>query len=210
MSRVALDSSVLVLNRSLVPVDLTTVRRAFCLVCKAAAQIVDVAEGQFEFHGLESWQEISELKRRSGLADGESEWVATVSYELEAPRIIRLLFYDHYPRLSVSFNRRNIFARDENRCQYCGRRFPTSELSLDHVVPVSLGGRTHWTNVVCACTECNKRKGGRTPAQAGMRLIRPARQPRHNPQIRLELRRKKYYSWKHFLNDAYWSVPLKE
>ncbi len=73
MSSVALDSSVLVLNRSLVPVNLTTVKRAFCLICKDAAEIVDIADGRFEFYGFETWQEISEFKRESGIADGTPE-----------------------------------------------------------------------------------------------------------------------------------------
>ena len=209
MSSSALQSSVLVLNRSMVAVDLTTVKRAFCLLCKAAAEVVDVSDGRFEFHGFRSWQEVSEFKREHGLADEDAEWVSTVSYEIEVPRVIRLLCYDRYPNRAVPLNRRNLFARDENRCQYCGEKFPTSELSVDHVRPVSTGGETSWTNVVCACTECNKRKGGRTPAQARMKLIRQPVQPQRNPQIKLKLRRKKYYSWKHFLDDAYWGVTLE-
>jgi 5-methylcytosine-specific restriction endonuclease McrA len=204
-----LDSSVLVLNSSLVAVDLTTVRRAFCLLCKDVAQVVEVSEGRYDFHGFESWQDVSAFKRRHGLADEHAEWVSTVNREIEVPRIIRLLFYDRYPERGVPLNRRNIFARDENSCQFCGRRFPSSELSIDHVIPLSLGGSTCWTNVVCACAACNKRKGGRTPRQAGMRLIRPAFEPKHNPEIKLKLRRRKYMSWKHFLDEAYWSVPLE-
>jgi 5-methylcytosine-specific restriction endonuclease McrA len=209
MPGTALESSVLVLNSSLVAVDLITARRAFCLLCKAVAEVVDVSDGRYEFHGFESWREISEFKRRHGLADDDAEWVSTVSYELEVPRVVRLMYYDRYPQRTVALNRRNVFARDENRCQYCGQKFPTSELSLDHVVPLSLGGRTSWTNLVCACTECNKRKGGRTPGQARMKLRRKPVQPQRNPQIKLKLRRKKYYSWKHFLDDAYWSVELE-
>lgn len=209
MSSSALNSSVLVLNSNMVPVDLTTVRRAFCLLCKAAAEVVDVTEGRFEFHGFHSWREVSDFKRKHGLMDDQTEWVSTVSYELEVPRIIRLLCYDQYPDRAIPLNRRNLFARDNNQCQYCGEHFPTSELSIDHVVPVSTGGKTEWTNVVCACTECNKRKGGRTPAQARMNLIRKPVQPQRNPQIKLKLKRKKYYSWKHFLDDAYWDVALE-
>jgi 5-methylcytosine-specific restriction endonuclease McrA len=190
----------------MVAVDLTTVKRAFCLLCKAAAEVVDVSDGQFEFHGFQSWQEVSEFKREHGLTDEQTEWVSTVSYEIEVPRVIRLLCYDRYPNRAVPLNRRNLFARDENRCQYCGEKFPTPELSVDHVQPVSMGGATTWTNVVCSCTECNKRKGGRTPAQARMKLIRQPVQPQRNPQIKLKLRRKKYYTWKHFLDDAYWGV----
>jgi len=209
MSHECLQSSVLVLNRSLVPVSLTTAKKAFCLLWKAVAEVVDVCEGRFEFHPFNSWQEISGLKRRMGLTSDDAEWVSTVKFEIEVPRIIRLLTYDRYPERAVPLNRRNIMARDENRCQYCGKRFPTSELSLDHVMPLAMNGRTTWGNIVCACTACNKRKGGRTPAQAGMTLTRRPVEPKHNPQIKLKLRLKKYYTWKHFLDEAYWSVPLE-
>jgi len=209
MSEDALQSSVLVLNRSFVPVHLVTARRAFCMLFKAIAEVVCIEDGRLELHNFRSWQEVSEFKRQNGLAPEESEWVSTVSFQIEVPRVVRLLLYNRYPNRRVSFNRRNIFARDENRCQYCGQQFPTSELSLDHVVPLCRGGRTVWTNVVCACTRCNKRKGGRLPQEAGMKLIREPFEPRFNPLIRLRIRRKKYYSWKQFLDEAYWSVTLE-
>jgi len=209
MSGAALDSSVLVLNSSLVAVDIASVRRAFCLLFKAVAQVVDVSGGSYEFHGFDSWREVSDFKSKNGFGNDESEWVSTVSYELEVPRVIRLLTYDHYPQLHVSLNRRNLFARDESICQYCGCKFPTSELSVDHVLPLSQGGKTTWDNVVCACTSCNRRKGSHTPKGAGMKLIRRPGAPIRNPQIKLKIRRKKYYSWKHFLDDAYWSVALE-
>ena len=77
----------------------------------------------------------------------------------------------------VPFSRANIYARDEHSCQYCGRRFPTSELTFDHVVPVAQGGRKDWENIVTCCVSCNRRKGGRTPEEAGMRLVRPPKRP---------------------------------
>jgi 5-methylcytosine-specific restriction endonuclease McrA len=209
MSQTALQSSVLVLNRGFVPVHLVTAQRAFGMLFKAVAEVVLMEDGRLELHDFESWQQVSEFKRRQGLTDDEADWVSTVSFEIQVPRVVRLLFYNSYPRRRVSFNRRNIFARDENRCQYCGEQFPTSELSIDHVTPLSQGGITSWGNVVCACTRCNKRKGGRTPRQAGMKLTRKPREPRFNPLIRLKLRRRKYYSWKHFLDEAYWSVTLE-
>ncbi len=209
MSRTALQSSVLVLNRSFVPVHLVTVRRAFGMLFKAVAEVVHIEDGQLGLYNFESWQEISEFRKRNDLMQAEAEYISTVSFEIQVPRIIRLLFYNSYPEHRVSLNRRNLFARDENRCQYCGGKYPSSELSIDHVVPLSLGGRTEWTNVVCACTECNKKKGGRTPAEAGMQLTRRPFEPKFNPLIRLKLRRKKYYSWRQFLDEAYWSVVLQ-
>ncbi len=82
------------------------------------------------------------------------------------PRIIRLLGYEKLPRQDVKFNRRNIYARDGNRCQYCGKRMPTTELSLDHVVPKSQGGRSTWENIVCCCVKMQREKG-RADAGAG-------------------------------------------
>jgi 5-methylcytosine-specific restriction endonuclease McrA len=209
MSTAALRSSVLVLNRSFIPVHLTSARRAFGMLFGAIAEVVLIEDGRLELYNFRSWQEISELKRESGLSDDDADWVSTVSFDLQVPRVIRLLFYNRYPKHRVSLNRRNLFARDENHCQYCGRRFPSPELSIDHVIPLSRGGNTTWANVVCACTECNKRKGGRTPSEAGMGLVRRPFEPRFNPMIRLQLRRRKYYSWRQFLDEAYWSVALE-
>jgi 5-methylcytosine-specific restriction endonuclease McrA len=113
------------------------------------------------------------------------------------------------PRKDVKFNRRNIFARDGNHCQYCGRKFPTAELSLDHVIPRSRGGKTTWTNVVCCCLSCNVKKGGRAPSQAGLKLQNKPVKPRRSPVVHVELSSSRYRSWKQFLDHAYWSVELK-
>lgn len=207
-SACALDSSVLVLNRLFMAVQVVSARKAFSLLCKETAEVVSLDEGdQYNFYDLKSWIELSQMKAQ--FKDSEDDWVRTVSFEIRVPRIIRLLFYDRLPQKTVKFNRRNIFARDESRCQYCGKRFPTSELSLEHVIPRSRGGINTWENIVCACTECNKRKGGRTPREAHMRLIRKPIKPRRSPLLSLKLRSRKYESWKQFLDSAYWSVELE-
>lgn len=179
------------------------------MLFKAVAEVVLIEDGHLELYNFRTWREVSEFKKDNGFEEEDAEWVSTVSFDIQVPRIIRLLFYNRYPNRRVSFNRRNIFARDENRCQYCGQHFATNELSIDHVVPLSRGGYSTWSNVVCACTRCNKRKGGRTPPEANMRLVRRPCEPRFNPLIRLKVRRRKYYSWKQFLDEAYWSVTLE-
>ena len=93
--------------------------------------------------------------------------------------------------------------------EYCGKRFPTTELSLDHVIPRSQGGATTWDNIVCACVDCNVRKGGRTPRQANMTLIRKPEKPKRSPLLNLKLSQKKYQSWQSFIDNAYWNVELK-
>src|SRR3990170_5650915 len=152
----ALESNVLVLNRFYLAVHITTVKRAFSLLWKQLAEVVHVENNNYATYDLSSWIELSRLRDRFPQDDGEC--VRTVSVDIRVPRIIRLIFYDRLPQGNVKFNRRNIYARDDNRCQYCGRKFPTNELSIDHVTPRSMNGRSTWEKVVCACTRCNHKK----------------------------------------------------
>jgi 5-methylcytosine-specific restriction endonuclease McrA len=204
----ALDSNVLVLNRNFAAVHVVSARRAFCLLLKEIAEIISVEDEQYTSYDFNSWCELSQL--RSQYERERHDWVQCVRFEIAVPRIIRLLIFDRLPRQPVKFNRRNIFARDGNRCQYCGRRYPTSELSLDHVVPRSRGGEMSWTNIVCSCVDCNVRKGGRLPREAGMKLIVEPVKPKRSPMITMRLNSEKYASWKQFLDTAYWNVELKE
>ncbi|MGL6075919.1 MAG: HNH endonuclease [Fimbriiglobus sp.] len=204
----ALDSSVLVLNKMFMAVHVISVRRAFCLLAKQLAEVVTMEEGQYMTYDFESWAEASEYRSKNFIQE-EDDWVRTPSSMIQAPRVIRLLSYDKVPRQVVKFNRRNIFARDNNQCQYCGKKFITSELSLDHVIPRSQGGATTWENIVCACVDCNVRKGGRTPRQANMNLIRKPEKPKRSPILSMKLTQKKYRSWQSFLDAAYWNVELK-
>jgi 5-methylcytosine-specific restriction endonuclease McrA len=203
----SLTSSVLVLNRSFVAVHVTNVRRAVTLLFRQLAEVVHIEQGQFAAHSLESWRELSQL--RSAFRTPDEDWVRGVGFDLQAPRVIRLVACDRGPRQGLRFNRRNVFARDGNQCQYCGRGFPTSELSLDHVVPRSRGGITSWENIVCACVGCNVRKGGRTPHEARMQLIRQPVKPRRSPLLSVKLGNPKYASWRSFVDSAYWTVDLR-
>ena len=207
-SNSALDASVLVLNKLFMAVHIIPVRRAFCLLCKDLAEVVSLEDGQFATYDFSTWRELSEYRARHFRRE-EDDWVRTASTQIQVPRVIRLLDYEKVPRHTVKFNRRNIFARDNNQCQYCGRKFPTTELSLDHVTPRSQGGLSTWENIVCACVACNVRKGGRTPKQAHMGLIRKPEKPKRSPVLNLKLTQKKYQSWQAFLDSAYWDVELK-
>jgi hypothetical protein len=202
-----LDCNVLVLNKHYMAIRIVGARRAFSLLFRELAEVVSLEEGRYSNYDFQSWCEVSQFKRQFE-PDGH-DWVSTINFHIAVPRIIRLLFYDRLPRTEVKFNRRNIFARDKNRCQYCGKRFPTSELSLDHVIPRTLGGKTTWQNIVCACAACNVKKGGRMPADAGMKLIKKPVRPRHSPLLHVHLGHARYRSWKQFLDHAYWSVELR-
>jgi 5-methylcytosine-specific restriction endonuclease McrA len=203
----ALDGSVLVLNRSYTAIHVIGARRAFRLLYKEHAEVVSQTGHEWNTYDFDSWVELSQARH---LFPEDDNWIQTVSLSIRVPRIIRLLIFNRLPRKTVKFNRRNIFARDANCCQYCGRRFPTSELSLDHIVPRSRGGLATWTNIVCACTRCNARKGRKLPEEAGMKLVRKPFKPKSSPVVQIKLASPVYESWKHFVDEAYWSVSLKD
>lgn len=201
-----LSAKVLVLNKLYVAVRVISAKHAFTLLARDVAEVIHADQGVYANYNFASWAEISELRR--AFEPDKHDWVRTVRFDIAVPRIIRLLGYDRLPDQGVKLNRRNLFARDRNRCQYCGRLFPTSELSIDHVLPRSQGGPDTWENLVCACVRCNARKGGRTPTQAHMHLVRKPVRPKRNPLISLKLGHEKYASWKAFLDEAYWTVEL--
>jgi 5-methylcytosine-specific restriction endonuclease McrA len=210
---IGLNSKVLVLNKGYAAMRVVSARRAFVLLARSIAEVIHVEPNESDPDGgvylnydLDSWIEVSALQRE--FERERHDWVHTVRFDIAVPRIIRLLGYDRLPEQSVKLNRRNLFARDRNRCQYCGRIHTTSDLSIDHVLPKSKGGGDSWENLVCACIRCNARKGGRTPDEARMKLCRKPERPRRNPLIALRLGHEKYRSWKTFLDHAYWSVEL--
>lgn len=202
-----LTAKVLVLNRLYMALRVIPAKRAFSLVCRDLAEIIHVEEGQYHAFDFNSWTEVSEFRQQFN-AD-HYDWVRTVRLDIAVPKVIRLLGYDRLPEQHVKLNRRNLFARDRNQCQYCGHSFPTSELSIDHVLPRAQGGGDTWENLVCSCVRCNAKKGGRTPEQARMSYIRKPVRPKRNPLITLRLGQQKYASWKAFLDNAYWSVELR-
>jgi 5-methylcytosine-specific restriction endonuclease McrA len=147
-----LSGGVLVLNASLEPLHIVSVRRAIVLLLKEKAEVVEAARAKIRSENL----------------------------ALEMPLVIRLVYYVRVPhRLLIPVTRRTILARDQYTCQYCGAQPTKGKLTLDHVVPRSRGGGHSWDNVVAACIPCNQRKGGRLPEEAGMRLLARPAAPRY-------------------------------
>lgn len=197
-----LDTKVLVLNRSYLPIHVTSVRRAFVLLYRNLARAVDDQYATFDF---DSWQE---LAVRAG-----DDRIGLVSKVIRVPRVILLVAYDRVPKRHVRFSRFNIYARDKGTCQYCGRRPPRSALNLDHVIPRSRGGTSTWENVVCSCQRCNRLKGGRTPEEAGMRLLRRPTKPEWTPFMLESFSLRRYKEWLPYLSAvdvAYWNTELVE
>ena len=200
MSASVLNTKVLVLNRAYLPVHITSVRRAMALLYQDIARAVDDQYRTFDFA---SWADLA----------AEEDAIGLVGRAIRVPRVILLVAYDRVPRRYVRFSRFNIFARDQNLCQYCGRQFPRSELNLDHVVPRSKGGKSVWKNVVCSCLRCNRLKGGHRPAEAGMRLIRQPFRPQWTPFMTETFSLRRYKEWLPFLSAvdaAYWNTELVE
>ncbi len=127
--------------------------------------------------------------------------VRSVAMALAVPAVVRLQSYVRLRRVRLGFSRRSVFTRDNYRCQYCGRRCSPAEVTCDHVVPRSQGGGTDWENVVACCMRCNRVKGGRTPVEAGMKLLKRPRQPDDLPMVfRIELgNRTAPEPWREFL-----------
>ena len=154
------NSRSLVLNSSYQPVKLVSWQKAMMLWFQDKVEIL-------EFHN--------------------STFVRSARQNFQLPSVLRLKKYVS-PRKStrIKFSRENVYMRDNYTCQYCVKKFPLRELTLDHVVPASKMGRKDWTNVVTACRECNHRKANRTPLAAGMPLLNEPRMPNWLPPIRQE------------------------
>ena len=134
--------------------------------------------------------------------------IRSVSFSVKLPSVVRLLKLIKRPKNPIKFSRQNIYARDRFKCQYCGRRFSSEELTYDHVFPKSRGGRTEWENIVTCCVECNRIKGGRTPEEAAMMLIRKPSRPSWIPALRITIGFQRVpESWRDYL---YWTVELLE
>ncbi len=139
-----LHKPVLVLNASFEPINICAARRAVVLVLK----------------GVASAEELSQSH------------IHSARNSLPVPSVIRLLEYRRIPHQTRALSRKNILMRDRYSCQYCHRTLPSSELTLDHVIPRSRAGETTWENLVTCCHPCNNRKGSRTPDEANMKLAR--------------------------------------
>jgi 5-methylcytosine-specific restriction endonuclease McrA len=201
MSTAALDARVLVLNRHFQPVAVTRASRAFGLLFSGAARALDREFRTFDFS---SWSAL-------GTEHGD-DLIHTPRLVLKVPRVVVLQAYDRMPRSHVRFSRQNIYLRDGFTCQYCGRTLPRSQLNLDHVVPRSQGGRTTWENVVCSCVRCNLSKGGRSPEQAGIRLLKEPRRPSWS-SLSPVFGKVPYKEWLPFLDPvaaSYWNTELTD
>lgn len=196
------NEKVLVLNKSWTPIKVITLEKALTKVTKTnpdgtpKARIIDPIH---DFQSL-TWEDWTQLRPAE-----DEQGMQSVNAVFRIPRVIQYTQYDKIPTHKVNYNRRTIYRRDKNMCQYCYKKKPTSELSIDHVIPKCQGGKSVWTNVVVACTGCNAKKAGRTPKEAGMKLLREPKKPKFS----FEVGDIKIESWQAFLGEAYWLAELE-
>ena len=133
--------------------------------------------------------------------------IKTTSLVIKIPAVVRLLAAIRRHKQPVKFSRVNIYGRDRYTCQFCGERKQIAELTYDHVVPRSHGGKTTWTNIVTACETCNRKKANRTPEQAGMRLLAQPVQPKAMPALVITVSKESMPdAWRDYL---YWTGELE-
>ena len=191
----------LVLNRNFYAVHIADWRKAVSMVYQGHAEVVDDELATYDF---DSWTELSKM-----MAEHPAGFVHTTSLRIAVPEVIRLTRYDRLPRLEVTFTRHNIYEHYRYRCCYCGRRFATRELNLDHVVPRSRGGMSDWDNIVTACLPCNTRKANRLPEEAGMRpLVKPSKPKWGGTRQLVTCRIPMRESWQKLIDRVYWEGEL--
>ena len=187
-------SDTLVLNKSYIPVHIARWQKVMALLYKDHAHALD---DDYVVYDYDTWVNSTyKFGKRFNK-------IRTVSYEVAIPEIIVLTKYNKLPIQEVKYTRQSIYQRDKNTCQYCGKKFKRENLTRDHVIPKSQGGKNTWNNIVTACNDCNSKKANRTPKQADMKLIKTPKAPGWlNPLNRVSRHPKPKESWKTFMKHV--------
>jgi len=200
----ALQTDVLVLNKNWTALRIITAAEALADLFVGRVQAVDT---DYQAYDFDDWHTLSAFA--DGFDPTPRPFVKTVASAIMVPPVVRLLRFDRVRRPTLRLSRQNVYLRDGYRCQYTGEKLPASRLNLDHVVPTSRGGQTTWENLVCCSITVNSRKGGRTPEEAGLTLIRKPRRPGPTDLLFCSPRFR-HDSWKHFVDAAYWNTELHD
>lgn len=199
-----MGADVLVLNRHFYAIHITDWRRALSLLYLDHARVVDQEYRTYDFS---DWQELSRE-----MESHPSGFVQTPTFRIAVPEVIALRAYGHIPVSEIKFTRRNIYEHYGYRCCYCGHKFQTSDLNLEHIIPRSRGGQTSWANVVTSCIACNIKKGSLLPEEAGMKLLIQPTKPKWKGAGSLVFRSsfKVKASWQKFIDSVYWNSEIEE
>jgi len=172
-----LNTDVLVLNSGFIPIRITSVRDAICLV--TAEKAVPVVE--------------------------EEKYIRSPSFAMRIPSVISIIGYSNLPKRRVTFSKLNVIYRDDMTCQYCGKRFTMRDLTVDHLIPRSRwmevtnrplsAGFSSWNYLVCACRWCNNRKGNKLLGEIGWMPLREPYEPQYMPHLVVSFEKAKKKGW---------------
>lgn len=199
-----MSTDVLVLNRNFYAIHITNWRRALSLLYLDHARVVDE---EYRTYNFSDWKELSNL-----IKGHPAGYVHTPTFKIAIPDVIALRAYDQVPAAEIKFTRRNIYEHYGYHCCYCGKKFQTKDLNLEHIVPSSRGGQSTWKNVVTSCIPCNIKKGDSLPHEAGMKLLIEPSRPRWKGAQSLVLPSfiKFKASWQKFIDNVYWDSEIEE
>ncbi len=197
MSVLALPT--LILNKSWVPIRVTTVGDALSKMFEGSAKAVDENYMTYDF---DSWAELH--------AKEHEPFVTTASSKIKVPEVIVLALYNDIPDRRLAFSRANLYKRDKYTCQYCGVMPDLKELTIEHIVPRSKGGQSTWLNCVLACWKCNAKKADKTAEEVGLKLRCKPHKPTWTPRLVLAKVKNTPKNWEKFVSDAYWNVELEQ
>lgn len=195
---------VLVLNRNFFAIQVVTWRRALRLVYLDHAEVVDE---DYRTYNFANWCQLSNI-----MHSHSAGFVHTPRIRIAIPEVIALKFYDRIPFKEIKFTRKNIYEHYNYRCCYCGKKYRSTELNLDHVIPRSRGGKTDWNNVVTSCISCNLKKGGSLPEEKNMKLVIKPTKPDIKTSLSIIFRPpvKIKSSWQKFIDNVYWNIELEQ
>jgi 5-methylcytosine-specific restriction endonuclease McrA len=199
-----MQGDVLVLNRSFYAVHITSWQRALTLVYADHASVVDE---EYRTYSFEDWRNLSTI-----IKNHPAGFVNTPNFRIAIPEVIALKLYDRLPTSEIKFTRRNIYEHYSYRCCYCGKKFGSTDLNLEHVIPKSRGGKTCWDNIVTACVPCNLKKGNKLLIETSMKLLIKPTKPKWRGALSLVLNSpvKMKSSWQKFVDNVYWNQELEK
>ena len=193
---------VLILNRSYVAIQVVDWKKAITLLVSDKADVIDEEYRKYSFL---DWKELSAMMKES-----PSGFVRSPSCKIAIPEVIILKAFDRLPSSDVKFTRRNIYKHYDNVCCYCGKKFDTKGLNLDHIMPKSRNGKTDWMNIVLSCIPCNTDKANRTPLEAGLHMHYQPTKPtwRHSLGGRISELAHNRLTWQRFIDIMYWESEV--
>ena len=195
-------SQVVVLNKSWMPIDVISTFDAVIKLYQNKALALDAS---YRLHNWDEW-----IDNWSEAAKLAQDVINGPNVSVPVPRVIVLKNYKGFIAKKPKCNRRNLFIRDKNTCQYCADNSgKITDYDIEHIIPKSRGGKTTWTNVVLSCRRCNQKKRNRTPEEAGMKLLRKPYQPKWS-ELKDGISHNKINSWHELLSEMYWCTELKE